>query len=159
MTVRRVNVAILQPLKEALTLAFWYKKDLRAFLSTALPDVGLVAHLDWTDYKRNIVYSLVDTMAANQNTYLDDLINLILATADISDPGHLKRLEDGQRKYEDAVEALGTLQSQVEPYRRMRTEEEEAERRRREEHARAEVQRAVHDRLTELKDLLYELTK
>jgi len=58
-TTKRVNASILAPLKEALSLAFWYKRDLRAFLSTALPDVGVVSHLDWTDYKRNIVGQLV----------------------------------------------------------------------------------------------------
>lgn len=37
---QRVNPSVLHPLKEALTLAFWYKRDLRAFLNTVLPDVG-----------------------------------------------------------------------------------------------------------------------
>jgi restriction endonuclease Mrr len=98
-------------------------------------------------------------MAANQLKYRDELLNLILATADITDPSHLKRLEDGQRKYEDAIDALATLQAQVEPYRKLRTESEETERHRREEEARAAVQRAVRERLNELKDLLYELTR
>lgn len=155
---KRVNAAILAPLKEALSLAFWYKKDLRAFLSTALPDVGLVAHLDWTDYKRNIVAQLVDTLAKNQSKYLDELLDLILATADITDPNHLKRLEDGQQKYDEAVAALVTLQKQVDPYRQLRSQEEEANRHRREEDARAAVQRATRERLLELKGLLYELT-
>jgi hypothetical protein len=154
---KRVNAAIFQPLKEALTLAFWYKKDLRAFLSTTLPDVALVAHLDWTDYKRNIVYQLVDTLAANQSKYLDELLDLILATADITDPSHLKRVEDGQRKYDEAVEALWTLRNQVEPYRKLRNEADEATRRRREEDAKAAVQRAVSEKLSDLKQLLQTL--
>jgi hypothetical protein len=155
---RRINSAILQPLKESLTLAFWYKKDLRAFLSTCLPDVGLVAHLDWTDYKRNLVSQLVDTMAQNQSKYFNELLDLILATADIVDPSYLKRVEDGQRKYEEAVGALTTLRNQVDPYRKLRTESEEANRRRREEDARAAVQRAVSEKLSELRSLLYEIT-
>lgn len=43
---KRINPAVLQHLKEALGLAYWYKKDLRAFLSTALPDFGLISKLD-----------------------------------------------------------------------------------------------------------------
>jgi hypothetical protein len=155
---KRVNAAIVQPLKEALSLAFWYKKDLRAFLTIALPDVGLVAHLDWTDYKRNIVHQLVDTLVAHQDKYLDELLDLILATADISDPSHLKRVEDGQQKYDDAVAALTTLRDQVEPYRKLRTKADEATRRRREEDAKAAVQRAISEKLLELRHLLYELT-
>ena len=156
---KRVNVSILQPLKEALSLAFWYKKDLRAFLSVALPDVGLVSHLDWTDYKRNIVARLVDTMAGNQSTYLEELLTLILATADITDPSHLKRVEDGERKYDEAVAALDTLRGLVAPYRELRTETEEAMRRQRQDEARAAVQREIRIKLGELRDLLYDLTR
>ncbi|SHE79357.1 hypothetical protein SAMN02745225_01645 [Ferrithrix thermotolerans DSM 19514] len=156
---KRVSASVLQPLKEALSLAFWYKKDLRAYLNVVLPDVGLVGHLDWTDYKRNIVARLVDTMAANQGKYLDELLTLILATADITDPSHLKRIEDGDRKYKEAVEALSTLRNLVAPYRALRTESEEAARRQREEEARAAVQREIGIKLAELRDLLYELTR
>jgi len=156
---KRVNVSIFQPLKEALSLAFWYKKDLRAFLSVALPDVGLVSHLDWTDYKRNIVARLVDTMAGNQSTYLEELLTLILATADITDPSHLKRVEDGERKYDEAVAALDTLRGLVAPYRELRTETEEAMRRQRQDEARAAVQREIRIKLGELRDLLYDLTR
>jgi hypothetical protein len=158
-TSKRINPAVLQPLKEALTLAFWYKKDLRAFVSTCLPDLGLIAQLDWTDYKRTVVYRLVDTMANNQPSLQDELLDLLLATADITDPSHLKRVEDGERKYAEAVDALTTLRNQVEPYRKLRTESEEATRRRREDEARADMQRAIQERLLELKEVLYELTR
>jgi len=114
---KRINPAVLPPLKEPLTLAFWYKKDLRPFLSSALNDAGLGAQLDWTDYKRNIVHQLVDGLAANQHRRLDQLVNLILATADIVDPHWLKRVEDGQQKYEDAMRALASLRPMVEPLR------------------------------------------
>jgi len=95
MTSRRVNPAVLHPLKEALVLAFWYKSDLRAFLTSCLGRGELVAHLDWTAYKPAVVAQLVDSLAADQHRYFDDLLNLILATAEITDPSHLKRLEDG----------------------------------------------------------------
>src|SRR4051812_22600198 len=98
---KRVSPAILPPLKEALTLVFWFKPDLRGFLASCLESRELVAHLDWTNYKRNVVSQLVDTLADQQHKYFDDLLNLILATADITDPAHLKRVDDGQRKYED----------------------------------------------------------
>ena len=156
---KQVNASIFQPLKEALSLTFWYKKDLRAFLSVVLPDVGLVGHLDWTDYKRNVVASLVDTMAAHQGKYLDELLTLILATADITDPSHLRRVEDGERKYQEAVSALATLRGLVEPYRKLRSESEEVTRRQREEEARAAVQRDIRIKLVELRELLYELTR
>jgi hypothetical protein len=54
-TTRRINPAALHALKEALVLAFWYKKDLRGFLTSCLGRGELIAHLDWTDYKRSIM--------------------------------------------------------------------------------------------------------
>jgi multidrug resistance efflux pump len=142
---RRINPAALHALKEALILAFWYKKDPRGFLTACLGRGELIAHLDWTDYKRAIVAQLVDSLAADQHRHFDDLLTLILATADITDPSHLKRLEDGERKYAEAVAALKTLRKLVEPYRQLRSDEEEANRRREADRAQAEMQRAVNE--------------
>lgn len=152
-----VSPAVLHPLKEALTLAFWYKKDLRAFLTSCLGREGLVAQLDWTDYKRAIVAQLVDGLANNQHRHFDDLLTLILATSDITDPSHLKRLEDGEAKYADAVAALDSLKQMVVPYRRLRTDEEEAARRRAADLAQAEMQRAITEKLYELRSMFCEI--
>jgi hypothetical protein len=157
MTSQRINPAVLHPLKEALVLAFWYKRDLRAFLASCLGRGELVAHLDWTDYKRAVVAQLVDSLAADQHRYFDDLLNLILATADIVDPSHLKRLEDGEKKYADAVAALRTLRKLVEPYRKLRDEKEDASRRREVERAQAELQRAINEKLHELRTEFYQI--
>jgi hypothetical protein len=157
MTSRRVNPAVLHPLKEALVLAFWYKSDLRAFLTSCLGRGELVAHLDWTAYKRAVVAQLVDSLAADQHRYFDDLLNLILATSEITDPSHLKRLEDGSKKYADAVAAIGTLRKHVEPYRKLRNEEEDANRRRMADRVKAEMQQAMNEKLHELKTDFYEI--
>jgi hypothetical protein len=154
---RRINPAALHALKEALVLAFWYKNDLRAFLTACLGRGELVAHLDWTDYKRAIVAQLVDSLAADQHRHFDDLLTLLLATADMTDPGHLKRIEDGDRKYADAVAALKTLRDLVEPYRRLRSEEEEASRRREADRLHAEMQRAIKEKLAELRTSFYQI--
>lgn len=159
MAVKRVSPAVLHPLKEALTHAFWFKKDLRAFLTSCLGRDELVAQLDWTDYKRPIVAQLVDSLAANQHRYFDELLNLLLATAEIGDPSHLKRLDNGEVKYTNAVDALAALRKVVEPYRRLRTEEEEAERRREVERKNAEMQRAMKEKLHELKEQFYEIVR
>jgi hypothetical protein len=109
MTSRRINPALLHPLKEALTLAFWYEPHLRAFLTSCVGDRELIAHLDWANCKPVVVAQLVDGMAADQHRHFDNLLNLALATADLTDPSHLKRIEDGDKKYADAVSAVQTL--------------------------------------------------
>ncbi|WP_167001008.1 hypothetical protein [Mumia sp. ZJ430] len=155
---KQVTPAILPPLREALTLAFWYKPDLRRFLDSCLPDHrGLVAQLDWSDYKRNIVGQLIDTLYVDQHKYFDALLTLILSTADIIDPAHLKRLDDGDRKYADAVAALDSLRSQVEPYKHMRSEEEAAALRRQQDRERAQARQAVTLKLEESRDLFITL--
>jgi hypothetical protein len=159
MTTRRINPAVLHPLKEALVHAFWYKNDLRAFLTSCLGRGELVAHLDWTNYKRPIVAQLVDSLAAEQHRHFDDLLNLLLATAEITDPSHLKRVEDGDQKYAAAVEAIATLNKHVEPYRRLRNDEQEAARRREAERIQAEMQRGINDKLEELKASFYEIVR
>jgi len=156
-TTRRINPAALHALKEALVLAFWYKRDLRGFLTSSLGRGELIAFLDWTDYKRTIVAQLVDSLAADQHRHFDELLTLILATADITDPSHLKRVEDGERKYADALDALKTLRDLVEPYRRLRSDEEEANRRREAERVQAEMQRAINEKLAELRASFYEI--
>jgi hypothetical protein len=156
-TTRRINPAALHALKEALVLAFWYKKDLRGFLTSSLGRGELIAHLDWTDYKRTIVAQLVDSLAADQHRHFDELLTLVLATADITDPSHLKRIEDGERKYADAVSALKTLRDLVEPYRQLRSDEEEANRRRETDRITAEMQRAINEKLAELRTSFYEI--
>lgn len=146
-TSRRISPAVFPPLKEALTLAFWYKDGLRAFMSSCLSQRELVAHLDWTGHKRAIVRQLIDSLAADQHRHFEDLLNLILATADLTDPSHLKRIEDGERKYAEAVAAVETLRKLVGPLRRLRTEEEEATRRREAARARTEMQRAMTEKI------------
>jgi hypothetical protein len=147
---KRVNPAILPPLKQALALTYWYKKDLRSFLQSVLSDVSLVAQLDWSRYKRTVVDQLVDNLAASPSKYQDRLIDLILATAELGDPVHLKLVEDGEQKYRNACAALEVFRDQVEPYRLMRTDAEEGERRRREEEAKQQDQRALRERLNEI---------
>jgi hypothetical protein len=150
---KRVSPAILPPLREALTVAFWYRQDLRRYLNSCLPDHrALVAQLDWTEHKRNTVGQLIDTLYADQHKFFDALLTLILSTAEITDPAHLKRLDDGERKYEEATAALASLRAQVLPYRRMRSEAEAVEVRREQDRERSKAQQGVALKLNELRE-------
>ena len=159
MPAKRVSPSILHPLKEALTHAFWYKKDLRPFLATTLDDHTLVANLNWSEYKRNIVAQLVDSMAANQSTYFDQLVNLAISAAEISDPHWLKQVEGGEEKYRAAVVALSSLRDLVAPLKSQREESADADRRRREEEARSELRGAISSKLEELRELMLSIIK
>lgn len=155
-----MSAGILPALREALSVAFWYKPDLRRHLNACLPGQrALIAELDWSDYKRNVVAQLVDTLYNDQHKYFDDLVSLMLNTADLSDPAHLKRLDDGPEKYAAAVAALHALRAELEPYRQMRTEDEAAARRRADDRRRAEDHQAVAARLDAMRAEFLEIVQ
>lgn len=138
-------------------MIFWYKKDLRSFLKSCLGANELVAGLNWDDYKRPIVGQLVDSLAADQHRYFNELLDLVLATSEMNDPVHLRRLDDGEAKYADAVAAVDSLRRHVEPYRKLRTEKEDAARRREAERIQAAMQRAMNEKLEELRKQFNEI--
>lgn len=147
----RVAPAVLAPLQDALTAIYWYKPELKTFLNAAVGDRGLVSRLDFSQVKRQIVRELVSTLDANQHKYFDNLVSLLLAVADVKDPTWLKRVDDGQRKYEIAVKALEELRQYVEPYRELHTETQLAEKRQAAAREMAASARAVSEKLAELR--------
>jgi len=149
---KRVNPAAIHALKEALTVVYWYKPDLRAFLASCLQDYqSLVADLDWTTHKRTVVNVLVSSLDRQQPRFTDSLLNLMLATSELK-VDHLKRLDDGGKQYSLAVEAQKILRGHVEPYRVARNAEEDATRQRAEASARAEQRQAVAAKISELRE-------
>lgn len=155
---KKINPAAIHALIEALSLVFWYKTQLRTFLTTALPDNPLISQLDWTAYKRVIIGQFIKTLSSNPK-YFDDILTLMLSVDEVGDPVHLKSLDDGGKQYREAVDALRQLNSKVSPYRKVRNDEEEAYRRQREHQARAEMTRIMSDKLDELKTLFFGILK
>lgn len=82
----------------------------------------------------------------------DALLSLILGTAEITGPAHVNRLDDGERKCEEATTALDSLRAQVLPYRRMRSEAEAAEVRREHDRETSRAQQGVALKLNELRE-------
>ncbi|WP_336856039.1 restriction endonuclease [Sinomonas albida] len=150
MTVKQVGPAIIKPLIDALSSVYWYKKDLREFLLSALPNNPEVRSLDPNLSKRDMVSGLIHTLHRKQNTYFDDLVRLILAVDDINDPGWLKQLTDGPERYAAAKAALRTLQTHVAPYRELRSEADQISDRQEQAKVREERRRAHIDALGEL---------
>jgi hypothetical protein len=157
MTTKRIAPAVLAPLQDALTAVYWFKPDLRTFLDAAVGDRGLVARIDFKQVKRQIVRDLIRMLDADQHRYFENLLNLLLAVADIQDPAWLKRVEDGQQKYDEAVAALETLRFYVEPYRRLRSEAERVEQQMSVERELAAARIIVAEHLKELNSLFESL--
>ena len=154
---KRIAPAAIQALKEALTLVYWYKSDLRSFLSQCLSDSSVLSRLNWSDYKRNIVKTLVDHLTTREDTYQRDIIRLMSAVCQITDFSHLRKLEDGVSKAKDAEAAVTGLRVQLKGYQDLEEEARHAEDRRKKAHARLLRVSAVQRQLEEMKNEYFQL--
>ena len=147
---KKIVPAALLALKQALTDVYWYKSDLRSFLTSTLSKPGLVAQLNWDDYKRNIVAALVDRLSRNEDLFQADLLRLMTEVARVEDFEHLLRLEDGKAKAKKAEQAVLALRKYVGNPTAVDEEQEEIETRRQAAFAALLKTTAVQDQLKEL---------
>lgn len=130
----RVSPTAIAALTEALATIFWFKKDLRSFLTAGLDDQALLSGVDWDDYKRASIDVVVGRMVADQDKYREQLISLMLEVARMEDFPHLRRLEDAERRVADAKAAVKSLRRYTTPIedeirKRAETERQIADRR------------------------------
>ena len=156
---KRIAPAAIQALKEALTLVYWYKKDLRSFLSQCLSDPAVLSRLNWSEYKRNIVATLVDHLTRHQEVYQLDLIRIMTAVCQITDFSHLRKLEDGMSKAKAAKAAVEALRAQVRGHHDLEQEARKAKKRKKEANARLVQVDAVQQQLQELKSQFLQLVE
>lgn len=156
-TGKKIAPAALHALKEALALVYWYKSDLRSFLTQSMADPTILSRLNWQDYKRNIVGQLVDFLSRNEDVYQRQLLRLMTDVARIQDFSHLARLDDGQAKVDQARAAVEALQGQISGLEAFLEEEREVERRRQEAYERRVKTDAVQHALQELTQEYFDL--
>lgn len=152
-----VAPAAIVALKVALANIYWYKADLRSFLTSTLSNPTILGRLNWSDYKRNIVGSLVSFLANNQEAYQADILRLMSEVARINDFSHLMRLEDGQEKANIAEASVEALRKLVSVHDELYAEHEKAEERRRKAYEAQLRTTAVIEKLGELTKEYYEL--
>ena len=154
---KKISVPAIQALKEALALVYWYKSALRSFLSQTLSDASVLSRLNWDDYKRNIVATLIDHLANHEEVYQRDLIRLISEVCQISDFSHLRKLEEGAKKAAEAEAAVNALREQWKGHRDIEEEQKQAEIRRKKAHERLMQVNAVQQELEGLKHEFFTL--
>jgi len=109
MSKKVVSSAAIVALKEALTDVYWYKGDLRSFLSSTLSNPDILGRVNWEDYKRNIVGFVVDFLARRQEQFQPDLLRLMTEVSRVEDYSHLAQLDDGEKKVKKAKTAVAAL--------------------------------------------------
>lgn len=144
-------------LSEALTNIYWYKSELRSFLTHIISDTTILSKLNWEDYKRNIVSTLVNFLAKHQDTYKNDLLRIMTEVCKMNDFSHLERLEDGKAKAKTAKQAVEALRNQMAGHKDLTEELKKQEERRQQSFEKTLKVKDVQQRLEEIKVDFYQL--
>src|SRR5258706_14217599 len=150
MSTKKIAPAAIVALKEALTNLYWYKGDLRSFLTSSLTNPALLSRLNWIDYKRNIVSGLVGFLEQRQDEYQADLLKLMTEVARVDDFSHLERLEDGKEKASAARASVRALRKLTAAHDALFGEQMQMEERRRKAHEELVPTSAVGTKLEDL---------
>jgi hypothetical protein len=129
MNQQRFSAAALHALKQALQSLYWYKDDLRRFLTQCI-GARTVNSLNWDAYKREIVGELMDVLSAKQDRYLSEIRKLMQEVVQFRDFSHLERVrEDGPEKAADARKAVAALRALVDTHDKVANNKKGAEER------------------------------
>jgi hypothetical protein len=150
MSTKRLSPAAIIALKEALCSIYWYKSDLRSFLSNCTGNPSFISSLNWDNYKRQIVTDLIDELTKDQETHLGALTRLCYEVTSITTFTHLEQLDGGAQKARRAKEAVEHLKQLVEPHQDKVKDEEVSEIRRKERAEKLKRNSAVREKLKEL---------
>ncbi|MBY6086827.1 hypothetical protein [Priestia flexa] len=147
---KNLSAVAIELLKEALCSIYWYKNNLRSFLSNCINDTNVINRPDWNGYKRQIVSDIIDELCSNQERYLGDIRRLIHEVIKMESFHHLEQVEDGKRKVERAKQAVADLKRVVED-QTQKIKEEEIKRKRLENLKKIRSSQAVLSKLDEIK--------
>ena len=150
MSTKRLSPAAIISLKEALCSIYWYKSDLRSFLSNCTGNPAFISSLNWDNYKRQIVTDLIDELTKDHETHLGALTKLCYEVTSITTFTHLEQLDGGVQKARRAKEAVEQLKQLVEPHQDKVRDEEAFEIRRKERAEKLKRNSAVREKMKEL---------
>ncbi|MBN1409980.1 MAG: DnaJ domain-containing protein [Spirochaetales bacterium] len=121
MAVKHFSATYIKSLKEAVIAAFWYKNDLKEFLSASLRNPSVVNSLDWKDRekrKREIVGDLFSLMAGDESNFAPDIYCLTRGILEMTSYPGLLKLEDAEKRLAKAVSTREALRSCVAEHRK-----------------------------------------
>lgn len=112
--------AFLVALKDSLVHSFWFKNELRDFISCSITDSYLVGRLDWIGRqysKRDLVDALVDTILKGEKTFNADVYSLAQGLTEIVRYPGLERQRNRVKKISDAKKHRDILKKHVIAFR------------------------------------------
>jgi hypothetical protein len=110
---KQFSAAFLDTLKDALAEFFWFKDELRRFLTASLADAEVLGGLNWSgSSKRVIARGLVDRLAHDQKRHFNDIRLLTRGLLEVS-------RFPGLQSTENAVERIARAKSLQSELRRL----------------------------------------
>jgi hypothetical protein len=158
---KRISANAIGALKEALTVAFWFKPDLYNYAKAAVAGEPLfLAGIEWTSpsqYKRDSVSTFVDRLVREQDEHQDILLALLVDVSEMTEFSQLARTDDPEAKVAQARAAVARLKAVVKPYEKALMERQAAKEQIDIAKRVAEDRRATTQRLAELKAMYFEV--
>ena len=78
---KKISPLAIMALKEALSVIFWKRDDLKDFLKLSMENVSIIGTINWGGTKRESVKELIDRMTNRTDIYDSDLMNLLFGIA------------------------------------------------------------------------------
>jgi hypothetical protein len=156
---KKISPNAILALKEALSVIFWKKEDLRDFLKLSLRSSAILATINWEGTKRETVKELIERMTNRTEIYQPDLMNLIFAVNDMTDFPNLKFWDEDGTKTRTAKEAVDNLRKQTLGFVQISKDLDEAKKRREESERKIQKSKSLDDELELLKVKFYELSQ
>lgn len=125
---KKISTQEIIALKEALSVIYWKKEDLRDFVKLTLNNSAIISTIDWTVTKRESIKELLGRMTSRTDLYSEDLYNLLLAVVDINDFSYLDFWDDDGSKKNKAKTAVENLRKHFKGHSQISHEDTEARR-------------------------------
>ncbi len=145
-------------LSEALAVIYWYKRPFESFLRAALREhPTLVTQLNFAETKREIASRLVDLLSEDERQYQALTVGLMLQISSMDSFPNLRAQKDSAQLIAAAKEAVAELQIWTKKHEELVSEQAKFEEDRAKAAAKAADDRALAQKLDQLKAKFYEL--
>ncbi|MEO0469648.1 MAG: hypothetical protein AAF206_08520 [Bacteroidota bacterium] len=149
---KRLSPQAIIALKEALSVIFWKKDDLKDFVKLTIENSDIIGRINWNGTKRESVKELIERMTNQPDKYNRDLLDLVLAVSDFTDFPHLKFWDDDGSMQRRAKEAVEALRKRSKGYIQVTKEQDEARKRREDTEKRIARKKSLDEEIESLRN-------
>lgn len=143
-------------LKEALTHIYWYKNDLKSFLTKSLPKNILLGYLDFDNSTKREIASIVVDRLFELNKH-EELLQLAKYVCELNSFEHLKHLENAETKIINAKNSINQLRIIMAQYQENEQEKIIKDKKRKENQEKIMSFKNYQEQLNLLKDDFFQL--